>query len=325
MMMKISIIIPVYNVEPYIASCLKSVINQSYPHIECIIIDDCGTDRSMDIVRNTLKSYQGNIEFKLLNYEQNKGTSAARNVGIKKATGDYLYFLDSDDELPKTSINDLVDKTIEYNQPDIVVGEYDFIPTDNIKHLHIDKEYLDNKSEIIYTFCKAKWYVMSWNKLVRKDFIISNQLYFKEGVDLHEDDLWSFQSAIKCRNIVFTKQSTYLYRIRPGSMIRSKYTQKNVDCFMAFLSYIDSVRHTLNNKDVHTYFETSVVGLATRMYKENLKEKDKNIDLMRKSLDLSLLNPIKRKDLKGILKLLVFYFPPIFIPIYLRLLFYFKK
>ena len=92
-MVNVSIIIPVYNVEQYIESCLYSVINQTYKGtLECIIVNDCTPDQSMEVVNRLLSVYQGNILFKIINHQENKGLSAARNSGVKIAKGDYLYF-----------------------------------------------------------------------------------------------------------------------------------------------------------------------------------------------------------------------------------------
>ena len=90
--MKFSIIIPVYNVEKYIVNCLNSVANQLYDDIECIIVDDCSPDNSMIHVASFLEQYEGKIIFKIVTHEKNQGLSAARNSGVKIATGDYLFF-----------------------------------------------------------------------------------------------------------------------------------------------------------------------------------------------------------------------------------------
>ena len=97
-MLKVSIIVPVYNVAPYITRCLNSIYNQSYPNIEVIIIDDCGTDNSMTIINSYLTSEQHAIT-KVIHHHQNQGISSARNTGINNANGEYLYFIDSDDYL----------------------------------------------------------------------------------------------------------------------------------------------------------------------------------------------------------------------------------
>ena len=109
-MLTISIIIPVYKVEAYIEECLASVVSQQDAGIavECIIVDDCSPDGSMDIVRRFVDNYQGAVQFRLLRHEVNRGLSAARNTGIDAATGDYLLFVDSDDYLSADCLSTLV-------------------------------------------------------------------------------------------------------------------------------------------------------------------------------------------------------------------------
>lgn len=98
--MKLSIVIPVFNVAPYIADCLRSVMRQTYTgSMECLIVDDCGTDDSIAIAKQMIADYKGPIRFQILHHEWNRGLSAARNTGTEAATGEYLYYLDSDDEI----------------------------------------------------------------------------------------------------------------------------------------------------------------------------------------------------------------------------------
>ena len=107
--MKITIVIPVYNVAPYIKDCLASVMKQTYKgEIECLLIDDCGTDNSMGVVSQVLKDYSGKIDFRIYRHKYNRGLSAARNTGIEHATGEYIYFLDSDDEITSDCMEKLV-------------------------------------------------------------------------------------------------------------------------------------------------------------------------------------------------------------------------
>ena len=106
---KVSIIVPVYNVEDYIERCMLSIIDQTYPNIECIIVDDCTPDNSITIIQSLLQQYNGTISFKILKHTTNKGLSESRNTGTEKATGDYIYYLDSDDELTPNCIEHLVD------------------------------------------------------------------------------------------------------------------------------------------------------------------------------------------------------------------------
>ena len=119
----ISIIIPIYNVEKYITRCLFSVINQSYKgDIECILVDDCGIDNSAVISKRLIEDYQGSIHFIILHHKYNRGLSAARNTGTLAASGEYLYYLDSDDELPKNAIDLMVEQVSLHPDVQIVQG-----------------------------------------------------------------------------------------------------------------------------------------------------------------------------------------------------------
>ena len=99
-MMKISVIIPVFNVEPYISACIESVLGQDYPDLEVIIVDDCTPDSSVEIARDIIGKHLRGACVRIISHDHNQGQSAARNTGIEAATGDYLYFLDGDDYLP---------------------------------------------------------------------------------------------------------------------------------------------------------------------------------------------------------------------------------
>lgn len=89
---KVSIIVPVYNVEKYIITCLESIAHQTYDNIECIIVDDCGKDHSIQLAENFISSYNGSIKFVVCYREKNGGLSAARNSGLKMASGRFVYF-----------------------------------------------------------------------------------------------------------------------------------------------------------------------------------------------------------------------------------------
>jgi len=218
----ISIIIPVYNVEAYIGECLQSVINQTYTGaIECILIDDRGSDSSISIAESIINNYKGNINFKIIVHEQNKGLSASRNTGIFHATGDYLFFLDSDDFITKDCIKELV-SPLAYKEYDFVMGRYE---SSDKSSESVQKKMLSNLEykgkEIMKSFSKGQWYMMAWNKLCKRQFLLDNNLFFYEGL-IHEDGLWSFQIACKAVSMYVIEDCTYYYRVRTNSIMTSK-------------------------------------------------------------------------------------------------------
>ena len=115
-MHSISIIIPVYNVEKYIERCLLSVIGQKGldGFVECILVDDCTPDRSMQIAQKLIGDYQGSIHFRIIHNNENQGLSCSRNNGLKIAKGDFVYFLDSDDYIYPNCL-ELLSQRLTYN------------------------------------------------------------------------------------------------------------------------------------------------------------------------------------------------------------------
>lgn len=225
--MKVSIIIPVYNVEPYVERCLKSVMAQTYQDsIECLIVDDCGTDKSMEVVEKVVNEYQGPIDFIILHHDHNRGLSAARNTGMDAATGDYLFFLDSDDEISTDCIEKLM-LPLSEEQYDLIVGNTHTIGDDRLgKLLNLklnDSEVL--RGEEIMDGYRRDWNMVVPNKLYRKAFIFAQGLHFKEGL-LHEDELWSFQLACLAQSLRVVNQMTYIYYIRGNSITTSIEAQK---------------------------------------------------------------------------------------------------
>ena len=209
----ISIIVPVYNVEPYIKECFDSIAAQTYKgEMECIFVDDCGQDRSVEILEELIADYHGGISFSIIHHEHNKGLSGARNTGIRNATGDYLYFLDSDDTITPDCIEKLAALAEKYPKVEVVQGsakaKIDWL---QLKHGQVP-EYSDNFKWIRQTLLKRYVIPMTaWNKLVRRDFVLQHLLYFEEGM-IHEDEIWNFMLAKYVHHMAFCYEPTYNYR-----------------------------------------------------------------------------------------------------------------
>lgn len=228
--MKVSVIIPVYNVENYVADCIRSVLRQTYSNIEVVIVDDCTKDNSMEVVADVLDSEKTTFGVEIVRHETNGGLSAARNTGIRRSTGDFLYFLDSDDEITPDCIEKLVTRQQE-NGADIVVGGYDIVNArkDFIYPVLSTRSSIINKrKDVIREYMRGNIYVMAWNKLIRRKFLYDNGLYFKEGL-VHEDDLWSFRCACCADRVGVVKDKTYIYKIRSGSIMDYVRFEKEVE------------------------------------------------------------------------------------------------
>lgn len=243
----ISIIIPLYNVAEYIEQCLQSVANQTYRgEIECIIIDDCGTDNSVQIVEDFIANYKGTILFRLSHHERNRGLSAARNTGVDAASGEYIYFLDSDDYISDDCLEVLTEPLQKYSY-DMVLGDLEMFGNPrNITFLPESEGPIISNHEIFRRFYVDRMiYVMAWNKLVRADLFRKYDFTFLEG-QLHEDELWSYKVMTKIESLYVKKAITYYYRIRENSITADYHSNvtKRLDSCYQTIYYV--LKHPAN-------------------------------------------------------------------------------
>lgn len=225
-MLTISFIIPVYKVEPYIEECLKSVVaqNTQLARVECIVVDDCSPDKSMDVVSSFVESYHGDVTFRLLRHEKNRGLSAARNTGIDAATGDYVYFLDSDDYLLDDCLKTLL-SGFSYC-PDADVIQTDYVKGEGTSIYNVKPPYvLKDRKEILSALVRLDIPVIACTKLVRRKLIVERKIYFTEGL-LFEDNPWSYKLMGEASRLVVLPQKTYYYRYVETSIMNSR--QRNL-------------------------------------------------------------------------------------------------
>ena len=220
---KVSIIIPIYNVAKYVEKCIQSVFNQTYSNIEIIIVDDCGTDNSMEIIYNIISNYDRN-KYLIKHHHKNLGISAARNTGINTATGDYIYFLDSDDYIYPYCIESFVSILQDFPNVDMIIGSSNFHPLRNnlstFYHNHCVIKGLLLKDELLP--------VSAWNKFINKTFIINHKLFFYENI-VYEDVLYNWDIAKHINSIAFNKTETYYYRSDNPNSIMHHYGNKEMD------------------------------------------------------------------------------------------------
>lgn len=229
----VSIIVPVYAVEKYIEDCLRSIMAQSYTDFECLIVDDCGKDNSIDIVQSILLEYDGNASFRIINREKNGGLAAARNSGLKEAKGKFVYFLDSDDYISHDCLEKMVNASND-GKADIVIGsivsfrdESGEIIRGGIKYSLPLLKFNDVNTFINYhEFTNTGIQGLSCNKLYKMSFLKKHGMLFEEGF-VFEDDLWSYKIYLNSPLIHVISDTTYYYRIRKMS-IMSTYSEKHL-------------------------------------------------------------------------------------------------
>lgn len=225
--MMLSIIIPVYNVQDYLARCLRSIIidNECQDNYEIILIDDGSTDNSSKICDDYAKNYSW---IKVI-HKENGGLSEARNTGINCANGDYLMFVDSDDYLERLSLVKIV-RNLKKNNPDVLIGKsrvvdengktYDEVEYSIETGIYTSESYakcLRNNNKSV-SFC-AQYHIC------KKDFIITNKLFFRKGL-LHEDELWTPKVLLRAQKIDYSDIYFYYHFMRMGSIMHSNNLNK---------------------------------------------------------------------------------------------------
>ena len=217
--MTVSIILPIYNVEQYIEACVRSIAAQHFTDYELIAVDDCGQDVSMQLFEETVENTgMPSEKVHVIHHECNKGLSGARNTGIQASSGKYLFFLDSDDMLTPDCLEKLVGhSTHDGKDVEMVVGNFCYEgAVMNSQRIETRQEYLGQKG-YIRAYCKSQIYSMAWNRLVLREFIVNNKLYFEEGL-IHEDTLWNFQLLPLIKSVTIVHDVTYRYRVRGNSL-----------------------------------------------------------------------------------------------------------
>lgn len=250
-MMKISVIIPIYNVGFYLQECVNSVIKQTYKNLEIILVDDGSTDECPSICDTYAKQYS-NVK---VVHKQNGGLSDARNVGILNSTGDYLLFLDADDFWKdSTAVQSLVDR-INLTHADLLNYSYIKYYEDLKKYINYfeDMEPLPlefNKLESIQYLLDNNLYIASaCNKLIKKSLFEDGNLYFVKGI-YSEDIDWCLRLLIKAESIDFICENFYCYRQRSGSITHTINDKKSHDLTNNILKCFSMVNKSESLQDV---------------------------------------------------------------------------
>lgn len=208
---KISIIVPIYNVEKYLRDCIESIINQTYTNIEIILVNDGSTDSSLDICKEYAEK---NDKIKIVN-KKNGGLSDARNAGLEHATGKYIMFVGSDDYLALNSCEVLYN-AIKDSDFEFITANFAFTDSDGIpwkKPMFSDK--FQNTPLDIEDYKKSFYLVNStvWNKIFKKEFLDNNHLKFEVGL-LAEDAVFTTLAFLKTKKTYYIKDIVYYYRQR---------------------------------------------------------------------------------------------------------------
>ncbi len=309
-MIKVSIILPMYNAEKYIKDTIYSVLNQTFKDIELIIVDDGSTDNSYEICKE-IQQLDNRI---VLEKIENKGVSNARNYGIEMAKGKYVMFIDSDD---KYDIN-IVEKMVKgIESSDLLVCKFkELRPNGKIKFRNIKYNYeISENSHMINFLQKNNLFNVVWNKIYKKDIIIDNNIKFNTNISIAEDLEFNLKYIDKIGNIKYINEFLYIYRLGETGL-NYKYQKdrieirKNIYKYQKEMFYKKGYDINLINNE---YIKICLAELKQISYLRNKKlEKEKvkliikNQDRQRELLRIKTEGNIKQKILTIILSKQVF-------------------
>lgn len=237
--MKVSVIVPVYNVQAYIRESVLSILNQTMCDFEVIIVNDGSTDQSIEIISDLIDEYD-NIT--LINQE-NKGLSNARNTGLKVANGEYISFVDSDDFIGENFLATLYKEAKKYDL-DIACGSY-------IRFYENKKFFQDSREDELYTkteitgveflYCQLKknnYRMEVWDDLYKRSFLEKNSLIFYDGL-MHEDELFTPLALLAARRVKLVKDYNYFYRQRSTGIMGSGSKQKSIKDLIKIINLLN--------------------------------------------------------------------------------------
>lgn len=223
---KISVIVPVYNVEKWLNMCIDSILAQSYKNLETILVNDGSTDKSKDICDSYSKK---DNRVRVLNIK-NSGQSVARNIGLKEAKGDYILFIDSDDYISDKAIIEKFINILDSNNYDFIYTSYCRFEDGNedkiteILPINLTNDEIKNKEGkdiLVDLLNKNSFHHAPYLKVCRKEFILNNKLFFREGY-YHEDAEWTFKVFYYAKKIFIYDKPWYMRRMRENSTITSR-------------------------------------------------------------------------------------------------------
>ena len=217
----ISIIVPVYNAEPYLDNCLDSIAAQTWENLEVWLVDDGSTDASPALCDARAAA---DSRFHVL-HQANAGVSAARNAALERATGQYLQFVDGDDYLPSTATERLV-RTAGATGADLVIGRFWRVAgTRKALQGHIRREGVFTRREFAEEMLKAPanfYYGVLWNKLYRRSTVEANRLRCDRRMAWCEDFLFNLEYIQYARLVAAVPRAVYYYRKREDSLVNTQ-------------------------------------------------------------------------------------------------------
>ena len=252
-MVKVSVILPIYNVAPYLAAAFDSILNQTLQEIEVIAVNDGSTDNSEEII----KRYQQKDTRIISISQENRGLSGARNTGLSQAKGRYIYMMDSDDILGRPDALQMCYDYAEKHQADFIFFEREWfsdggpIKTAGVHSTHYVEEDVKYEGESLLNHLLEtnSYNAVVWLLLINHDFLKRKGFTFYEGI-IHEDELFTTRLMLCSNSIYCLKKILIKHRIRSSSIVGNGYSRRNMDCY---LTVADELLRFSRKPIIHKY------------------------------------------------------------------------
>ena len=274
-MVKISIIVPVYNVEEYLEKCLESIINQSLKEIEIILVNDGSQDKSQEIIDN----YKNKDERIKCIYQNNAGVSIARNAGLDIATGEYISFVDSDDTIDENMCSILYEKIVA-EKSDIINCNYvkEYVdgklssPVIQFKELELNLEEFGFTNFVKYRFLTYAYGCEVWGRLFKREIIEDYNIRFDRIDEIYAEDLlFNLYYLLHTKKITIVDIPLYYYYQRSGSLMRSDnpyLTDKHLELVRRFEGKCKEYGNTVKVENCVSEMTYAVVNSSVNKNKE---------------------------------------------------------
>lgn len=283
-MIKISFIVPFYNVEQYIEECVRSLYNQDIPlcEFEVICVNDCSPDNSVDIVKKLQEEY---YNLKLVEHEENKKLGGARNTGVIHSRGKYIWFVDSDDMIKPNSLG-LILKCLESNHLDFLHFGWDDISEQGvIENEKIPSTKVLSGNELFFDERFIWWrnHITAWCKVYKRSFLIENDITFAEHI-MYEDNDYAFkvfESASRCMHI---SENLYVYRINDMSITRIKFNATHIYYWLMLIQRLIFLSNDFKKRNSDIRFQEIIREFIKNTYWNLIKVYKEIDDIKNKKL-----------------------------------------
>ncbi len=291
--MKVSVIIPVFNAEKYLGVCLESILIQTLKDYEVIVVDDCSTDASPVIAENYLKKFGGRL--KIFSTEKNTGSGAVpRNIGLEFSRGKYVCFVDNDDLLIDTALEELYDFAEEY-RADVVYAEALLMCNEEIIPKTFENAFWDsaltveeptfeseNFASRVQKFIEIKVRWSPWGKFLRRQFLLDNKIKFLP-LTIVEDGIWTFELLCLAKNFLRVPTPFYVYRSNEISVTRRKRSPKKLLKFwtnplITGLDYLDNFMNRFEFFNQHPSYKVQVLNVLANECFQFMREAFKKLE-----------------------------------------------